>query len=300
MLSAFHLLLSYKCTLACDHCFLYSAPSARGTMTIGQITNVLDESQKLGTIKDIYFEGGEPFLFYALMIEGIRQARERGFKAGIVTNGYWATSVEDAKLWLKPVLALGVSDLTISDDELHHGAMVQSPARNALAAAEQLGVPASALRKARPEVVKCSAGSQEKGTPEISGGIKMRGRAVEKFAKGLPTRRRAELVRCPYEALAEPARVHLDAYGNVQICQGISIGNFLQKPLSAVVKDYDPQRHPICGPLLRGGPIRLVEEYRLDLPGEYIDECHLCFAARLALLDRFPEYLAPRQVYGLG
>jgi len=217
-----------------------------------------------------------------------------------VTNGYWATSVEDAKLWLKPILELGVSDLTISDDDLHHGGLAESPSKFALAAAEQLGVPSSALRKSKPEVVQCSKVSQEKGTPEISGGIKMRGRAVEKFAKGLPTRPRAELARCPFENLSEPARVHLDAYGNVLICQGVSIGNFLEKPLSAIVKNYDPQRHPICGPLLRGGPIRLVEECGLDLPGEHIDECHLCYAARLALLDRFPQYLAPKQVYGLG
>ena len=299
MLSAFHLLLSYKCNLTCDHCFLYCGPSARGTMTIEQVTSVLDEAQKLGTIKDIYFEGGEPFLFYPLMIEGIRRAREKGFKAGIVTNGYWATTVEDAKLWLQPVLALRVSDLSISDDELHYGGIIETPAKNALAAAAQLGVPACAFRKAKPEVVKCSKGSQEGGPPEISGGIKMRGRAVEKFAKGLPTRRRAELVRCPYEPLSDPARHHVDAYGNVQICQGLSIGNCREKPLSAVVKDYDPQLHPICGPLLRGGPIRLVEEHGLDLPGEYVDECHLCYAARLALLDKLPQYLAPRQAYGL-
>jgi len=43
----------------------------------------------------------------------------------------------------------------------------------------------------------------------------------------------------------------------------------------------------------------LVEEFGLAMNDEYVDECHLCYAARLALLDKFPEYLAPRQVYGL-
>jgi hypothetical protein len=38
-----------------------------------------------------------------------------------------------------------------------------------------------------------------------------------------------------------------------------------------------------------------------DVPHEdaYVDACHLCYRARQALLDRFPEYLAPRQVFGL-
>jgi hypothetical protein len=107
------------------------------------------------------------------------------------------------------------------------------------------------------------------------------------------------LCECPYEDLASPSRVHVDAYGNVQICQGISMGNCWITPLSELVRDYDAQKHPICGPLLRGGPIRLVEEYGLDLNDEYVDECHLCYTARLALLDKFPEHLAPRQAYGL-
>ena len=52
-------------------------------MTMKQIMSVLHESQKLGTVQEIYFEGGEPFLFYPLMLEGIRKANEMGFKAGI-------------------------------------------------------------------------------------------------------------------------------------------------------------------------------------------------------------------------
>jgi hypothetical protein len=100
--------------------------------------------------------------------------------------------------------------------------------------------------------------------------------------------------------LVSPSRVHVDAFGNVQICQGISMGNCWKTPLSELIKDYDAQEHPICGPLIRGGPIQLVKEHGLDLEDEFVDECHLCFAARIALLDKFPEYLAPRQVYGLA
>jgi hypothetical protein len=64
------------------------------------------------------------------------------------------------------------------------------------------------------------------------------------------------------------------------------------------VAGYDPQAHPIIGPLLAGGPAALVERY--DLPHEegYIDACHLCYLARDALRSRFPQYLAPATVYG--
>jgi hypothetical protein len=268
-------------------------------MTMKQIQTVLEESNNIGTVREMYFEGGEPFLFYPLMVEGIRLARHMGFKAGIVSNGYWSTCVEDAKLWLKPLADLGISDLSVSDDELHYGDSQGSPAKCALAAAKTMGMPTYALCKAKPEVQQTPDLGHGKGKPEISGGIKLRGRAVEKFAEGLPTRNCKEFRECPYEDLVDPKRVHIDSYGTVQICQGISMGNCWETPLSELARDYDAQKHPICGPLVRGGPIRLVEEHNLDLMDQYVDECHLCYSARLALLDQFPQYLAPRQVYGL-
>lgn len=299
MITGIHFLLSYACNSTCDHCFLYCAPTSKGTMTTDQIKTILKECEKIGSIQVTYWEGGEPFLFYPVMLEGIRLATEMGFKAGIVSNGYWATSTEDARLWLEPLAKLGISDFSISDDDLHYEDTKNSPAKRALTTAESLGIPSNSLCKAKPEVKQSSSGDQEKGSPEISGGIKLRGRAVEKFADELPKRKREELQECPYEDLLEPKRLHVDSYGNVQICQGISLGNCWRIPLSELVKEYDAMKHPICGPLVRGGPIRLIQEYSLDLKYEYVDECHLCYAARLALIDKYPEYLAPRQVYGL-
>ena len=97
MLTGIHILLTYKCNLECDHCFLYSGPNAVGTMTLAQIRSVLAESRKISGVEWIYFEGGEPFLFYPSLLEGIRLARGMGFKVGIVTNAYGAVSDADAE-----------------------------------------------------------------------------------------------------------------------------------------------------------------------------------------------------------
>jgi hypothetical protein len=70
--------------------------------------------------------------------------------------------------------------------------------------------------------------------------------------------------------------------------------------LSALVESYDPDSHPICGSLLRGGPAELSRHYAIEPEEGYVDNCHFCYSLRLALIDRFPEYLAPRQVYGLS
>jgi hypothetical protein len=295
MLKGLHILLTYACPFECDHCFLYCGPHAEGTFTLAQLRAVLDEAEKLGSIEWIFYEGGEPFLYYPLMVEGLRMARARGFQAGIVTNCYWATAPEDAALWLGPVAEAGVDDLSVSDDAFHHGDVEETPAQVAAAAAVGLGVPSDSICIEEPTV----AYGVEKGEPVIAGGAVLRGRAVDKLVEGLPTRPWEEFDECTREELRSPGRVHLDPFGHVHVCQGLSMGNMWETPLSELAAEYDPDAHPICGPLLRGGPAELVRAYDLDLRGAYVDECHLCFLARRALIDRFPEYLAPRQVYGL-
>jgi hypothetical protein len=295
MLTGIHFLLTYQCTFECDHCFVFGSPFAQGTFTIGHLRNSLDEAQKIGTIKWIYFEGGEPFLFYPLMLEGIRLARIAGFQVGIVTNAYFATTMEDATLWLKPLKELGIADLSISDDAFHSNTQT-TPASRALSAARKLGFPADSICIEAPTIV--SNTKHEKGEPIVGGGVRFRGRAVEKLAQGLPTRPWKELNECPHEDFIGLGRVHLDPYGNVLLCQGLCMGNAWQTPLSLLLKNYDATQHPITSALLNGGPANLARKYHVPHDDGYIDACHLCYHARKSLMDRFPEYLTPKQVYG--
>jgi len=293
-----HFLLTYSCTNTCDHCFLHCSPEARGTFTCEQLRRVFAEIERMGTVDTVYFEGGEPFLYYPLLLEGLRLAAALGLRGGIVTNAYWATSVEDAELWLKPVREFGVADLSVSDDAFHQSAGENNPAKAALAAAMNLGIPCDTICIESP--ASCPRESPSKGQPVIGGGVLLKGRAAEKLTSGLPRRRREELSTCPHEELGAPERVHLDCFGNVHLCQGLSLGNMWETPLSVLVAEYDARQHPICGPLLAGGPATLADEYEIELPDDFVDECHYCYTVRKALVDRFPAYLAPRQVFGLS
>ena len=298
MLTGIHILITYRCNLECDHCFLYSSPNAQGTMTLPQIRSVLSEARKIDTMEWIYFEGGEPFLFYPSMLEGVRIARDMGFKVGIVTNAYGAISDDDAEVWLRPLLDYGVADLSISDDSFHYGEN-DSPAKRALAAARRLGIPTGLICIQKPFVEAMPGQDQDKGNPIIGGGAMFRGRAVEKLTGGLPQRPWHELAKCPHEDLQSPSRVHIDHYGHIHVCQGLSMGNMWQRPLSMLVSEYESKSHPICGPLAEGGPALLARRYGVEHEADYVDECHFCYLLRRSLIDRFPNYLAPRQVYGL-
>lgn len=296
MLTGIHFLLTYACNFECDHCFLYCGPKAKGTFTLSQIRNVLEELTKIGTIEQVCFEGGEPFLYYPLMREGIKMAHDMGFKTAIETNSYWATTDQDAELWLKPLHEVGLSILEISDDSFHHEEE-DNPAKRALIAAKRLDITVSSIciNKPTEEADK----QQVKGEPIYVGEPKLRGRAIEKLIDELPRKSWEEFSECPLEDLKDPERIHLDSYGNVHLCQGLSMGNMWKTPLSELVKNYNADTHPICGALVRGGPALLAKEYNVQHEDKYVDACHFCSMICLALIERFPQYLTPRQVYGL-
>jgi radical SAM family protein len=299
MLTGIHILLTYQCTGECDHCFLHCGPQRESTFTLRQLRELLREIKRIKTIDTIYFEGGEPFLFYAVLLAGLRMVHDAGLQAGIVTNGYWATSLEDAEQWLRPMFGLNITDFSVSDDEFHSTKGDKSPGAIAYRAASKLGFPCVKICISPPTVASLSDSDGNKGQAVTGGGVLFKGRAAEKLTAGLPVRPWRELTTCPHEELSDPERVHVDSYGNVHVCQGISIGNMWNTPLSELLRDYKASKHPIVGPLVEGGPARLVEHFGLSVADAYVDECHLCYTARKALLPQFPQYLAPAQVYGL-
>jgi len=126
-----------------------------------------------------------------------------------------------------------------------------------------------------------------------------RGRAAELLASDVEATHWEQFTECPWEDLRDPGRVHVDSLGHLHICQGISIGNMLEHSLADIMAGYDPDAHPITGPLLAGGPAEIVRRYELPHLDGYADHCHLCYTARCVLRQRFPDILTPNQVYGI-
>jgi hypothetical protein len=293
-LTGLHLLLTYRCTLECDHCFVYGSPWQNGVMTIEDVRRIFQEAQSLGTVKSIYFEGGEPFLYYATLLRAVDEAARLGFQVGVVTNAYWATSPADALLWLEP-LAGRLADLSVSSDLFHWSEADARLAENARQAAGLLGIPVGMIEIAQPEKAEAVAGQ----LPIGESGVMFRGRAAEKLASQVAHSPWDSFTTCPYEDLRDPGRLHVDPFGNIFICQGISLGNLFQTPLKQILNSYQPDLHPISGVLLQGGPVELSRRYGLPHAAAYADACHACDAMRRLLRVRFPEILAPDEIYGI-
>lgn len=292
-LSGLHILLTYQCTYECGHCFVWGSPWQSGTLTFEQIEQILAQAKEAG-VTSIYFEGGEPFLYYAILVKAVSKAAEMGFEVGIVSNAYWANSVADAEEWLYPFAGL-LADFTVSSDLFHCSECLGERPQNALVAAKWLRIPTGMISIAQP-------GDDEKqthGQIEVQGAVMYRGRAAKMLAEKATSHPRDGFDSCPHEDLREPGRVHLDPLGNIHICQGITLGNVFETLLKEICENYHADSHPICGPLLEGGPAALMTEYNLPHASRYADACHLCYEARTSLRERFPQYLNPDQMYGV-
>lgn len=294
-LDGIHFLVTYRCTYACDHCFVWSTPDVEETMTLAQLRDAMDQAAATGCIEMVYFEGGEPTLAYPIVLEAAAYARAKGLEWGLVSNCFWATSVEDAKVLLRPFKELGISDLSLSSYAYFVEDADEAHLQNAAMAAHELGLPMLVLEvgaAACLDVPGLCLGDV--------GEVMHKGRAAVELAPARAARPPDTLVTCPYEDFAAPGRAHLGPDGELQICQGISAGNVWRDRLAAVIEQYDPATRPVVREILAGGPWALAQAYGHTPARElYADECHLCYETRAALRERFPEILAPAQCYGV-
>ena len=153
-------------------------------MTLRDIQDILQQAEDTGTVQWIYFEGGEPFLYYAILLKGVQEAASKGFQVGIVSNGYWATSEEDAIEWLRPFAGL-VQDLSISSDLYHWNEKHSQQVRNANP--QQRVWEFRSGSSALPNPRRSMRPQPSANCPTGESAVMYRGRAVEKLAAQKPT-----------------------------------------------------------------------------------------------------------------
>lgn len=294
-----NLLLTYTCPLRCKHCYVFSNPRAKGKFTNGSLKEILNQMVELDSVEWIIFNGGEPFWHFQLLLSGIKQARRSGFKVGVITNGYFARTEGTAANFLRPIRQLKVSHLYISDDTFHYNTKKDTPAKRALRAAASIGIPSSRVCIGSNPNINTKILAKDDDSPKFESRLKLRGRAATLSTDEINSSNWHEFTQCPLEDMDKPERISIDPFGNVSVCQGLTLGNAFISPLKSIIKSFKIENHPVLSLLKKGGPALLTKHFSIQPENGYGDACHLCFMTRTALMDLFPQYLAPKQVYGL-
>lgn len=133
------LLITEKCDTSCRHCWFDCNPEKTETMTTHQVTGIIDETVDLGA-KWISFSGGEPFLAYELLTQGVRHASSRGLKTEVVTNGLWALDENEAQNRLSILRETGLDVVNISVDDFHQENISFEAVMNCYEAANRVGL----------------------------------------------------------------------------------------------------------------------------------------------------------------
>ncbi len=266
-------------------------------MSSSQVKRCLESIKTVPSVKWVFFEGGEPTLYFPLLMEALHAAGEMGLNTAITTNGYWITSVRDMIPWLRMFRDVKLKLLQISIDELHENLRLEPLQEDIRAAAEQAGLLCEFIGVSVPEP-NAEPVEARRGEPITGGNIVFRGRAAYRLVAPQATWLWSSFDECPHENLRDPYRIHIEPYGNIMICDGISIGSMKDGDLKTLLEKYVPEEHPIAGPIMEGGPSRLVKEFNLEHEEGYVDACHLCYEMRSLLLDKFESELAPKFLYG--
>jgi MoaA/NifB/PqqE/SkfB family radical SAM enzyme len=136
------LLITAHCNASCTHCSTSCGPHRREHLSREQIFKLIDEAAELTSTEKlkVLLSGGEPFLDFDLLLEVIRYAKGKRAIVTVVTNAYWATSVERARDLLIQLKQAGLRSFAISTSRFHQQFIKRQRVERALQASREVGM----------------------------------------------------------------------------------------------------------------------------------------------------------------
>ena len=328
---SFGLMLSYRCSASCRHC-MYACgtdwpadyPTSRELSAILEviapyIAPAPGGSDCVGINYGLHFTGGEPFLNYPLLEEGLEAAAELEIPSVFIeTNGFWASDDDTVRERLSDLKQAGLKGIMISVNPFYLEHVPFERTRRLIKYSVEMFGPNTMVyqteyyRRYLSEGItgkKSFAESLEEYGPK---GFRSR---TEFFLNGrapyaledtgiFPHYPAEDLFAVPcMPAFLRSWHNHVDNYGNFipGYCGGLSLGSITDLP-SLVEDGLLLADRPVLWFIIRddfAGLLRFAESegYRRN-PKGYLSKCHLCADIRLHLVrtDSFPE-LEPERFY---
>lgn len=315
-------LLTYRCVSECAHCLYNCGPRHTAVMTTDTLREALEALAVYPQRPQVHLTGGEPFLYYPLLLEGVRMASERGIWVYVETSAAWCTDEEEAAIRFAELREAGLQSVLISCSPFHAVRIPPERTLCAIRAAQQVLGADRVMVYQRAFMDLMRRFGETRPTPLVryeetyglDGAKRLLWDGYGIIPGGRAGYRLGYLVRRqPPEAFADQdcawpllyaQHSHMDLHGNFipAFCGGLAVGDWHQLP--QLLAEFQGAHYPpLIALLAERGPYGLFgmaqERYGYrPLEEGYVGKCHLCVDVRRWLVTQtdFPE-LCPAEFY---
>lgn len=134
------LLVTKRCTAACDHCCFTCNPHRQESIPIPNLYKYIEQATIFPTMRVVVFTGGECFLLGKDLDGLVKHASGFGFITRFVSNGYWASSRDTARKRLQRLKDGGLREANFSTGDCHAEWVNPAYVRYGAMAAVDLGI----------------------------------------------------------------------------------------------------------------------------------------------------------------
>jgi len=310
------IMLTYKCSSACEFCYFNCSPAQGGLIPIQTAIEAWRGLKILaGQKAKIHITGGEPFIYFEHLARllAASQKENLGPIDQIETNAFWASNEKNIIERLRKLNNLGMQRLKISCDPFHQRYIdIECVRRLATIASELLGPDRvlvrwreyldnpTAIKDAPPDRLKELYVSALRKFP-----CRLTGRAAKRLAPFIASTAIENLAGQDCRSAFLGARgVHIDPLGNVfsGTCSGIIIGNVNKQPLQQIWQQFNPPRQELIDTLFNLGPYGFAEKavkFEYKKRRFYASRCHLCYDVRQFYFDKssYKSIIGPVECY---
>jgi hypothetical protein len=271
-------------------------------LKLDDMIRIVDEVRGWGSLRLVVFTGGEAFLLGKDLRTAVAYISQKGILTRIVTNAFWAKSMERALEVLSDLKEAGLTELNISCDDYHQAFIPLENVKNANAAALEIGLPALLIHRQKvggtitveylSEYLGVNLHIWRKGKVNPDNNVICTSRNIPLRAEGSEREAQTAQIQSderkwmgPCSSVLRSIIVFPDL--SVQICCGIAlqgipelkIGSLAETDLLTVLKQGN--RDLITNWLALEGPSSILEFVRskkpdINLPERYVGHCHLC------------------------
>lgn len=112
--------LTDRCNCFCKMCIANCSGKNKNKLSEQDIDSIIFQASGMRDIKQIVFSGGDPFIYFDLLLYGLDCAYKAGLSSACFTNAYWCTDREKTEAIVRRLAKSHLGTLQISIDSEHN------------------------------------------------------------------------------------------------------------------------------------------------------------------------------------